>query len=328
MVNGGMTGRFRAACAMAYLMLAAAGAGAQADDYPSHPITFVSPYAAGGSGDGVCRLISSMLAKKIGQTIVHESRPGANIEIALTSVAKAKPDGYTVLCAPSPMLVNPHIFKDTKYDPFRDFDPIGLAMTYNYVLYVSQDVPARTMAEFVALAKAQPGKLTYGSSGVGNGSHLAFEMLSNVAKIDVLRVPYKASSQVLVDLLAGRISAAFDAASSMDAITGTGKARALASERPIPSRPDLPRISDAVPGFSLNAWFGLAAPKGMPADRVALLSKGLNEVLRDPAYVSHLTQGAMVPAQPSTPAEFGKFMRTEFERYGKLVRENDIQPER
>jgi tripartite-type tricarboxylate transporter receptor subunit TctC len=321
----------RLALVLAIVMttLAAAPAVAQRADYPSRPITVITPYPTGGAGDATMRLIASYLTKELGHNVLVDNRPGGATALGLGMGAKAAPDGYTIVYAPQSMVVNPHLYKGLPYDPFADFSPIAKTALLKYVLVTHPSVTATSVAELLAYAKAKPEALTFGSSGVGNGSHLAGELLMKMAGVKFLHVPYKGAGPALIDVMGGRLSMMFDVVSTADPHVRSGKVKALgvASEERSSVLPNVPTIAETVPGYSATFWIGLAAPKATPRERVLILSRAVNAVLRNAEFTQKLRESGIDPAAPNTPEEFAAFMRQEYALWGDLIKQNNIQAE-
>ena len=272
---------------------------AQAQKYPDRPVKVIVPYTAGGGTDTVARAVTQKLSEQWGQPVVVENRPGAGTSRGADAVARSTPDGYTLLFTDSAsFVINPHIYANLPSDPLRDLDPISLVVHLAPVLAVANDAPAKTVAELVAYAKANPGKLTYASPGVGSYTHVAMEYFKHLSGIDLLHVPYRGTTPAMTDLLAGRVSMYMVTYSVFDAYERDGKLKiiAAATERRLPQRPDLPTIGETVPGFSIDVWFGFAAPAGTPpaildkihADVAAVLGqKPINDTFLAPqAYIA------------------------------------------
>jgi tripartite-type tricarboxylate transporter receptor subunit TctC len=302
---------------------------AQSGDYPNKPIRVITPYPPGGAGDATMRILAEYLTKELGHNVFVDNRPGGATALGLGMAAKAVPDGYTITYAPQTMVVNPHLYKNLPYDPFADFVPIAKTALLKYVLVAHPSVPAANVKELLALAKAKPESLTFGSSGIGNGSHLAGELLMKMADIKFLHVAYKGAGPAMVDVLGGRISMMFDVVSTAapHIRAGTIKALGVASEERSSVLPNVPTIAETVPGYASTFWIGLAAPKGTPRERVAVLNRAVNAVLRNPELMQRLRETGIDSAAPNTPEEFGAFMRAEYTLWGDLIKQNKIQAE-
>ncbi|MEJ8815866.1 tripartite tricarboxylate transporter substrate binding protein [Variovorax ureilyticus] len=310
----------------AALALAGASMGAHAQGYPSQPIKIVVGYQAGGPTDLTARLIADKMTRSMGQPIIVENKVGAGSNIASEFVAAAKPDGYTLLLAAAPISWNPMLYKNVKYDVLRSFEPIANVMTAPQILAVSTKLPVKDLKDLVALAKRQPGKLTYGSSGAGGSPHLAGELLKQRAGIDIVHVPYKGASGALNDLVAGHVDMSF--MTSMSAIphlaSGNPKALAVASEKRLPQLPNVPTVAEmGYPGFEAESWNGLFAPAKTPPEIVSRLNAEVNKALQDPEVREKLTsQGAVVVG--GTAQSFRSYLVKEVERWGGLMKTNKV----
>ncbi len=303
---------------------------AQEAAYPNRPITLVVTVPPGGAADFVARLIGAKLAEALGQAIVIQNKGGASGTIATEGVAKAKPDGYTILQnAISTHGIGPHLFAQLPYDPVKDFAPIGLIAKIPLVLVVHQDVPAKTVADVIALAKAQPGKLAYASPGNGGAPHLTAELFRSLTGTNILHVPYKGSGPAVADLSEGRVQMMFDGLPAFLPFIQSGKLRPIASAAPERNKllPELPTFDElGLKGMHVALWYGLVAPAGTPAPIVERLNTELNKVLALPAVREAFAKQS-VDAAPGTPAEFAAFMQSEMDRWGKVVKDADIKPE-
>lgn len=292
-----------------------------AGDYPSRPIRLVVPFAPGGGTDIIARAVSEKLSTKLGQPIVVINTPGAGGTIGGNSVAKAEPDGYTLLLWHVGMISSAHTNKPLPYDPLKDFTPIGQVATAANLVAVNPQVPARTLKELVALAKAKPGALNYGSSGIGGADHLAGELLSQVAGIQTVHVPYKGGGLSTVAVVSGEVQYVTGSASQVMSMVKAGKLRPLAvmQKQRISSLPDVPGAAEAgFPELDYKTWFALWGPARLPADVVAKLSAGLKEVLAREDIRAQLDKGGVEPAY-STPQEFDAMFRAEHTRWNRLL---------
>ncbi len=293
----------------------------QAQAFPSKPIRIIVPVAVGGSADAMTRTMAAALAERIGQSVVIENRGGVGGNVGMEAGARVPPDGYTLTMVFQSMASNPFLYANLPFDVVKDFAPISHMVNYQLVLVVNAAVPANNLAELIALAKAKPGGLTYGSSGAGGASHLAFENFMSLTGTRLVHIPYKGNAPAMTDLMGGQITAIVDALNGTLAPIRTGKARALGvgSRHRSVILPDVPSISETVPGFDMVGWLGMAAPAATPPDRVAYLSREIAAVLTSPSIKQRLTDtGNEVVA--STPAEFAQFIRSELDRYEKLIR--------
>jgi tripartite-type tricarboxylate transporter receptor subunit TctC len=302
---------------------------ARANEFPSEPIKIVVPYATGGIADVLARLVGARLEALVKQPVIVENRSGGNGTIAMQFVAQAKPDGYTLLLGNTgTQVVNRFLYKNLPFDVVRGFQPIGKIAQTPMLLVVSAASPANTVADIVAMGRASQTPLNVGSSGNGSASHLGLVMLSSMAKIDLAHVPYRGSSQIVPDLIGGRLAAFFDTPPTSLSLIRAGKLKPLGvgSRERQPALPDVPTIAETIPGFELTTWLGLFAPAGLAPDRLAQLNTALRKVLEEPSFRKQLVdQGNEV--LPNTPAEFGEFIEQEAARIGALVQSADIRPE-
>ena len=295
--------------------------------YPTRQITMMVGFAPGGGTDTTARIIAKRLTEALGQPVVVENRPGAGGNIAQEMLARAAPDGYTIMLSSLPSLaVAPHLVAKLPYDPFRDFEPIILAVAFPNVLVVHAGVPASSLAEFVKLAKDRPGRVNYGSSGIGGAGHLAGELFRTMAKIDIVHVPYKGGAPATTDLLAGQIAAIFATPVSVLPHIKTGKLRALAttgSKRAL-TMPELPTIAESgYPGYEAINWYGYAAPAKTPKEIIVRLHKEFFAILSDPAIREQILSHGM-EAAPGSTEDFARYIRSEYETWGRVVRQAGI----
>jgi tripartite-type tricarboxylate transporter receptor subunit TctC len=299
---------------------------ARAQDYPVKPIKLLIAFPVGGLLDTVSRIVGEKMSVILGQQIVIEARPGAGGTLATSAVAKAEPDGYTVMMINDNHALNPSVFKNIPYDSIKDFAPIGFVGSAPLVFVVNGALPAKTMQEFVALAKEKPGTLTYGSVGIGSASHLAGEMLANAAGVKMQHVPYRGGAPALNDLLAGHINSQL-----MSAVIGkqhidAGKLRALAvaySKR-LDVLPNVPTLAESGLPLEAGYWFGLVAPAGTPAPVIGKLEKALADTLQMPEVKKRLSDmGAIVT--PLGPREFGGYIATEMTKWADVIKQNNVK---
>ena len=322
-----MKSTMRMALAAAALAIAGAAGG---QSFPSRPVTLTVGFAPGGGTDTAARIIAQKLSENLGQPVVVENKAGAGGNIAAQQIATAPPDGYTIhLTSVGPMAVAPHIVKDLPYDPKRDIAPITMGVVFPNVIIVHSGVPAKTLAEFVALAKAKPGQLTYASSGVGGAGHLAGELFKERAGINVLHVPYKGGSPAMTDLLGGRIDMYVGVPSTVAPHVDAGKARALATtgDKRTSMMPGVPTVAESgYPGFEATNWYAFVAPAKTPKDLLDFWNRELKKVLSDPAVNAELAKHGLDPA-PGTRDELAQYMERENQKWGKVVREAKITAE-
>lgn len=318
-----------AALATAGLLTWQPASAQDAADYPVKPIRIVSPHSAGGLGDTFARYIAQQLSATVGQPVIVENRPGASQTIAAETVAKAQPDGYTLLIATqSAMVFNTVLRKQLPYDSQRDFSPITMLFDTPTYLVVNKALPMRTVSDLIAAAKASPGKYTYASLGAGSSQHLLAEMFKKQAGVDILHVSYKGSSNASTDLIAGQVNMMFEGGASSLPHVRAGKLTALAStgEKRTEIMPDLPTVNETLPGFSANVWFALAGPAGMPAPIVARLNREVVRILKQPATHDKFVDLG-VELLPGTPQEMADRIRKEIPQWRAVVTSAGITPE-
>jgi tripartite-type tricarboxylate transporter receptor subunit TctC len=319
-----MTMKKAHACLMAVLLAAAAGASAQtaSGGYPNQPIKLMVPWPAGGGVDTTARMISEPLAQKLGQPIVIDNRGGAGGNIGTELAARVKPDGYNLLMASiSPNAVNVHLYNKLGFDPIKDFAPIVYVSAVPNILVVPASSPFKTVKDVIDAAKANPGKLNYGSGGVGSSQHLAAVQFMSAAKIDIVHVPYKGTAPAEADLAAGHISLMLDTTTCLPFVaSGRMRALAVASKKRNPALPDVPTFDEVgLPGIYASSWYGLMAPAGTPRPIIDKLNAQANEVLQSPDMKRRMAEfGAEVGG--GTPEDFGHFIASEIKRYESIVR--------
>jgi tripartite-type tricarboxylate transporter receptor subunit TctC len=317
-----------AAVIAAVLVLAASAPSAAQPDYPSRPIRIIAPVAASTVADIIPRIIAEKLSARWGLPIVVENRPGGANNIGTEAVARAEPDGYTLLVAPpTPLVINQNIYPKLAFDPAA-FVPVTILADQAFVLVTHPKVPATTLREFVAYAKANPGKLSYGSSGLGTGPHLAMELLNAMAGTRLVHVTYRGLAPALTDLLAGHIDAMFNNLGTSVSQINAGSLRGigLASEKRSPKMPELPAIAEVFPGFAAETWFAVVAPPKTPTEIAARLSIAINEILRLPDVVQRLDELHATPVGGS-PAETAAFLKRETEQWRKVIAAAGIKAE-
>jgi tripartite-type tricarboxylate transporter receptor subunit TctC len=299
----------RVALAFAIALTASA---ARADDYPSHPIRLIVPYAAGGAADTVARIIAKRVGESIGQPIVVENRGGAGAIIGTDLVNKSDPDGYTLLLGQSgPISINPAVYKKLPYDPMKDFAPVTLTTSFPYIMVVNSKLGVKTLQEFVALAKSKPGGLNYGTTGIGAANHLLTELFDRKAGITMTHIPYRGTALAVTDLVAGQVQVVFsDPVSALPHVkAGTLVALAVTSKDRSPVAPDVPTISESgYPGFDAIGWHGVLAPARTPAAIVARLNAEIVKALKDPETRDLLEKQA-IQVVGNSPDAFASFIR-------------------
>ena len=317
--------RFGVALAMVAGLAAPLGAYA-ADTYPDKPVRIVVPYAAGGGVDIVTRLITQKMAEELKQPVIVDNRPGAATNIGMEHVARAEPDGYTLLTASNTLASNAALFPKLNFNPAKDFAPIGAIGFAPLVVVVRSDASAKTLKDLVAQGRANPDKLTYGSAGNGSSGHLGSELLKSEGGFKALHIPYKGGSPAVTDLLGGRLS--FMSINPLEVVSHVqaGKLRALAVLNPHPAKllPDVPTAaSQGLSGADATVWWGLVGPAGMPEPVVKRLNKALQAALADPAFQQRMSEiGAEVT--PGSAADFGRFVADESVKWTKVIREAGI----
>ena len=300
---------------------------AQADAWPVQPIKIIVPFAAGGATDVLARVLTDKLSAALKQAVIAENRPGAGSTLGAAQAALAKPDGHTLMMLSTSHLFAPALYKDLPYDALTSFVPIARLTSGAFVLVVNPAVPASTVKEFVALAKAQPGKLNYASSGAGGNQHLITQMFLGAAGIDVKHVPYKGSAPALTDLVGGQVQMGFMATTNALAYVKAGKLRALAvtSVKRTPEMPDVPSLDESgVAGFEATAWLGMAAPKGTPQAVVARLDGELRKIMAQPDIQKQLIAAGHTPDFLGAK-EFEPYLRSESVKWLKLARSLNLQ---
>ncbi len=314
-----------------HLLLLLAASTAMAQGFPQRPVRIIVPYPPGSGTDIVARILGQKLSEGWGQQVIVDNRPGAGAIIGVDAVAKAAPDGYTIGIADTgPLAINPALYAKLPYHPVRDFAPVTVVATLPFMLVVHPSVPARNVAELVALAKAKPGQINYASVGNGSAVHLATELFKSRAGIDLTHIPYKGSAPALQGLLAGEASVMFVNLLSAMPLVKAGKLRALAAAPAarIGALPDLPTIAEAgVPGYAFEAWFGIVAPAGTPKPVVDRLNQELRRVIALPEVRDLLVNKGGFEPVGSTVESFTSLIPAEMERWGKLVRETGAKVE-
>lgn len=312
-------------------VLLAGGRAARAQAYPDHPIRILVGYPAGGGVDIVARLLAEPMKATLGQSVIVENRTGASAMIAAGAVAHAPPDGHTLLMAASgEVAINQHLYKEKmSYDPPRELVPVALVGIVPCVVVVAASTPVRTPAELIAYAKANRGKLSFSSSGVGNPQQLAGELMNSMAGIDVLHVPYRGSAPAVTDVAVGAVTMSFSSLAAALPLMQDGKLRAVAvtSRERMPQLPDVAPLHEGAPGlarYELLNWFGMFATAGTPAPVVERLNAIVNTALKDQALADKLIVQGIVP-RPMTAAEFKSFVESETQKFGKIVQEANIK---
>jgi tripartite-type tricarboxylate transporter receptor subunit TctC len=301
---------------------------ARAQAYPSRPVRIIVGFPPGGSTDILARLMAPWLSERLGQPFVIENRPGGGTNIATEAVVRAAPDGYTLLLAATPNAVNATLYDRLNFNFMRDIAPVASLMRGPNVMVVNPSFSAKSVPEFIAYAKANPGKINMASSGNGAGPHLSGELFKMMTGTDLLHVPYRGGSPALTDLIGGQVQLMFATIASSIEYVRAGRLRALAvtSANRSLALPDIPTVADFVPGYEVSDWFGIAAPMNIPADIVEKLNKAINAALVDPKTRARLDDlGGMILG--GSPADFGKLISEETEKWAKVVKFAGIKAE-
>ena len=317
-----------------FLQLAAAtaslaGSGvSRAQAYPSRPLRWIIGFPPGGGADTVARTLEPLLSKRLGQQIIVENRPGASTNIAVQAVVNSAPDGYTLLFLGASSVVNTHIFSKLPFDLQRDIAPVAGLVAYPMVLVANPAIPANTVVELIAFAKANPGKITMASFGTGSASHLAGELFKMMAEINMTHVPYRGGAPMITDLVAGQVQIAFDVmVTSLPQIrAGKLKAIAVAGAQRFDMLPDVPSIGETLPGYEARTWAGVGVPKGTPPEIIARLNREINDALADPGTKTRLADIGTIPMILNA-REFGAYIAAESEKWAKVVKFAAIKAE-
>ena len=300
-----------------------------AQTYPSKSIRMIMPFPPGGPTDIVGRLVAAKVAEQIGQSVVADSRPGASGNVGLEIASKAPPDGYTIVLSSPVIALSPLLYGKLNYDPWKDLAPIALVGAGCNVFVIHPSVPAKTLKEFIQIARKNPGKLNYGSGGIGTTTHLAPELLKSLEKLNIVHVPYKGSGLALIGLASGQVDMEVLAAPAALGQIQSGRVRALAVLSP-ERMPDLPNVPTAreqgFPNFDISVWYGMLAPAGTPREIINRLNAELIKAVTAPDMKPRLAQAGVEPLT-STPEEFGNFIRSEAARFDKVIKEAGIKGE-
>ncbi|MBI2224756.1 MAG: tripartite tricarboxylate transporter substrate binding protein [Betaproteobacteria bacterium] len=309
--------------------LLVAAAPAHAQTYPAKSIRIVVPFAPGGGADIIARILGQKMTDSWGQQVVVDNRAGASGNIGAEIVAKAAPDGHTLLMASSALAINPSVYRSVPYDPIKDFAPITQPALLPNILVVHSSVPVKTVRDLIALAKSRPGQLAYASAGAGTGTHLAAEMFKLQAGVDMVHVPYKGGGAVISDLLGGQVALTFATLPSVMPYVKAGRLRALAmtTTKRWPGLPTVPTIAESgFPGFEISTWIGLLAPAGTPKDVVGKLHGEVTRILKLPDVRERFDSLGMEPVGDS-PEQFARYIRSELAKYAKVVRQSGARVE-
>ncbi len=293
-----------------------------ADSYPTRPIRLISPFAPGGGNDIISRTLGAAVSKNLGQSIVVDNRPGANTIVAMEILARATPDGYTLLTTSSSQATNATLYSKLPYDSIKDFSPVSMVGVSPLVVAVNPALPIKTIGELIAAAKAKPGSIMYPSAGTGNSTHLGGELFAVMAGVTLTHVPYKGLGPGLVDLMAGRLQTIFSTAPAAMPHIKTGRLRGLAVTTATRSNllPQLPTVAESgVPGYESGSWYGVSAPAGTPRAIIARLNKEITAVLATPEFREQLLNAGADP-MPTTPEQFAAYIQMEITKWAKVIK--------
>jgi tripartite-type tricarboxylate transporter receptor subunit TctC len=301
---------------------------ARGQAYPSRPVRLIVGFAPGGANDIVGRLMGQSLSERLGQQVVIENRPGAGTNIATEAVVNAVPDGYSILLVSTAAAINATLYERLNFNFIRDIAPVAGVMRVPNVMEVNPSVPVKTVTEFIAYAKANPGRISMASGGTGTSSHLAGELFKMMADVNMVHVPYRGGAQPLIDLVGGQVQIMFDVMPSAIQYIRSGKLRALAVTTTGRSEalPEVPSVSEFVPGYEVSTWYGLGVPKNTPANIISILNKETNALLSDPRLKTRLADLGGTPLELS-PGAFGKLIAAETEKWGNVIRAANIKAE-
>ncbi|MCD8564517.1 MAG: tripartite tricarboxylate transporter substrate binding protein [Burkholderiaceae bacterium] len=310
-------------------VLASASMAVQAADYPSKPVNLVVGYSAGGATDRVARIIARELTSQTGQPFIVENRPGANSNIAAAYVAGQQPDGYTIFVGSVANTISRSLYSNLQYDLLKDLKPIVLLTTISNILVVHPDLPVNSVKEYIEYAKANPGKLTCASSGVGSSIHLSCELFKMQTGTDILHIPYKGSAPAVADLVGGQVDSMFDNLPSAIPQVRGGKLKALAvtANEPVPFAPGVPTVIESgVEGFEVSSWFGLYAPAGTPQAIIDKLNADVNKALTSPSVIQAYEEaGFMMPAKPNSVADLANKTQVEVDKWQAVIESANLK---
>jgi tripartite-type tricarboxylate transporter receptor subunit TctC len=315
----------RRVLAFIFALLMATGA-AFAADYPTRPVRLIVGFAPGGPTDILARHMAQYLTAKLGQQVLVENKPGATGNIATEYVLNSAPDGYTILVTSTANAINMTFYSKLSFNFLRDAEPIAGLASISYLMLINPAVPAKSIPEFIAYAKANPGKINFASGGTGSSNQLAGELFKVMTGTNLVHVPYRGNNAAYTDLISGNIQLIFADVASGRQHAQSGSLRALGVTAPtrLATLPDVPAIAEAVPGYAANGWYGFAAPKGTPREIVTTLNAAINAGLKDPELAARFAQLEATP-QIFTPAEYGAFLVSEAERWGKAVKASGVK---
>ncbi|RPI44554.1 MAG: tripartite tricarboxylate transporter substrate binding protein [Betaproteobacteria bacterium] len=305
-----------------------AASACHAQGFPSKPLRLISPYPPGGGNDTMLRTLQPKLSEHIGQQVIVDNRPGANTIIGTEIVARSAPDGHTMVLVPNSLAINPYLYPKIPYDAVKDFAPVTLVGISPLVVALHPSLPAKDVGALIALARARPGQVQYGSSGNGSVGHMAVTLLELMTETKFQHIPYKGTAPMLLDVIRGQMTFTFTSALGVMPHVKSGRLRAIAvtSEKRSPALPDLPTVAETVPGYSFILWYGLVAAAGTPPDIVNRLNAEIGKVLNDPEIRTRLaSQG--VTASPSTPREFADLIAADLKKFAKVVKQSGAKAE-
>ena len=301
---------------------------ASAQTYPAKPVRIVVGFAPGGTNDILARILAQWLTDKLGQPVIVENRPGAANNIGTDAVAKSAPDGYTLLMANAPNAINHSLYEKLPFNFLQDIAPVAGIMRVPNVIEVNPSFEVKTMAELIAYTKANPGKVNLATPGIGSSPHVSGELLKMMTGMNYVHVTYRGSTPMITDLLGGQVLLGFDNLPASIPHIRAGRLRAIAvtTDKRTPALPDVPTVAETVPGYEGSAWFGLAAPRGTPAEVIDILNKQVNAALADPKIKTQLVDmsGILIPG---TPADLGKLFNDEVEKWAKVIKFSGAKPE-
>src|SRR5687767_6475532 len=309
--------------------IAGAATIAHAQDFPNRPVRMVNPYTPGGSVDLVGRALAAGLSEIWGHQVIMDNRPGAGTQIGTEVVVRAEPDGYTMLCTSSAIAILSSMYKSMRFDPARDLSPVALVAVSPFMLVVHSSLPAKSVQELIALAKAQPGQIPAASSGVGTTNHLSLEMFKAMARVDLLHVPYKGGGPAIADLIGGQVKVHFNTPGTLFPHVKAGRLRALAmtSAQRADFAPDLPTVSESgLPGFEATVWYGVYGPRTLPPRLVQRWNESVNRYLKTPQAQAHLRKIDMI-AGGGSPGHFAAFHKSETARWSAVIKTAGIEPQ-
>jgi tripartite-type tricarboxylate transporter receptor subunit TctC len=315
-----LTRLFAALLGAACVLWLAAPMPSQAGDYPDRPVRFINGFAAGGPVDTVARIMAQALSDRLGQQFVVENRPGSGGNIATGVAINATPDGYTVLFSGANNAISASLYKHLAFDFIRDTVPVAMFTQVPNMMVVSKAMPVKTVQEFIDYCKANPGKISFSSSGNGTTVHMAGELFKAMTKCDMVHVPYRGSALAIPDLISNKVQVMFDnLPTALEQVRGDNlRGLGVTSAQRWPSVPDVPAIAETLPGYETSVFYGMSAPKGTPPEIVATLNKAVNEVLKDPKLIARFADIGGVP-KPMAPEEYGKLIAAETGKWRKVV---------